>query len=302
MTCETSQNCFKEATARKEEELGKHKTSKAPSPAKEKENLTAAGAVLERRATERQEAALKHEAARQEAEKKFQADFEEAQMKLNQVKELFQAEMRAAREEWEELNGALTTELKKAKVLAEQRAEATAPTTAAAGANVWQRRQQTCLTSAALPVPDDQPATAAVVTTAAQKLVNQLNHRVEMDISELADVTIGQPNPQEMMILARIWSWVEAMNLEDPTTLVYFKDVGAEISVLIDLVGKTVWERMFPEQAPSLEDVLPFQLRSIVASQMRQLASRLSGDDFKVARQEGAAACKEQRTRAAAPY
>ena len=144
--------------------------------------------------------------------------------------------------------------------------------------------------------------TTAAVATAAQKLVNQLNHRVKFDISELADVTSGQPNPQEMMTLARIWSWLQAMNLEDPTTLVYFKDVGAEISVLIDLVGKTVWERMFPEQAPSLEDVLPFLLRTIVASQMQRLASRLSGDDFEVARQEGEAACKEQRARAAAPY
>ena len=165
------------------------------------------------------------------------------------------------------------------------------------------------MAGAAKPVPDDPWAQKLAVPPVqelqpgpeAQELVSQLNHRVRMNTSELADLTTAQPDAQEMSTLARIWAWIEEMSFEDPGALVFFKDVGADVSVLAGLVGKTVWERMFPEpQPPSAEDVLPFQLRSIVAFQMRQLASRLSGDEYKTARQEGAEACREQRKKATA--
>ena len=58
----------------------------------------------------------------------------------------------------------------------------------------------------------------------------------------------------------------------------------------------------FPTHTPAEADVLPFQLRGLIAYQMQRLADKLSGDDFKVARQEGAEACREQRMQAAAPY
>jgi hypothetical protein len=306
LTCETSQKCIKEAIARKEEELAKLKVSKTQSAAKERENLAAASAALERKATEKQEAGHKHEAARQEAERKFQAEFEAAQTKLNQVAALFKDEMRAAREEWAAVNGALIAELQKAKELGEERAVAAAP--AAAAATLYSQQQKRLQrtqaeAASAIAVPEDQPGTTAAATTAAQqgdaeaqRLIDQLGHRVELDSSELADLSAAQPNPQELTILARLWSWAEAMSLEDPATLVYFRDVGVDVPVLVDLVGKKIWDRMFPVRVPLEEDVLPFQLRSIVASQMRHLASTLSGTDYEGARREGAEACKKQRT------
>ena len=94
------------------------------------------------------------------------------------------------------------------------------------------------------------------------------------------------------------------MEFESSGTLVHFNDIGADTTVLKDLVGKTYWDRMFPEsdRQPSAEDVLPVQLRNIVAHQVRQLASKLSGDDFKTARQSGTEACRAQRMKASAPY
>ena len=61
---------------------------------------------------------------------------------------------------------------------------------------------------------DDQPGATAAVATAAQKLVSQLNHRVKMDSSELADLSTAQPDAQEMLTLAKIGSWIEAMSFE----------------------------------------------------------------------------------------
>ena len=94
------------------------------------------------------------------------------------------------------------------------------------------------------------------------------------------------------------------MEFVDSGAIVDFKDIGADTAVLKGLVGQTVWERMFhdPNRQPSAEDVLPNQLMRLVAYQIRSIASKMSGDDYKAAKQEGTEACKEQRAKAVAPY
>ena len=79
-----------------------------------------------------------------------------------------------------------------------------------------------------------------------------------------------------------------------PVALFHFKDIGVEVVVLAGLGGPTVWNRMFPDGQPSAEAVLPFQLRSVIATQMRRLASALSGTEYAAARKAGTERDKKQ--------
>jgi hypothetical protein len=128
----------------------------------------------------------------------------------------------------------------------------------------------------------------------------QLMYEVPYRVEELPDMAAAQITETDLPVIAQMGSWVQARQYDMQSTMYLFRDLGAEPKVLVAIIGDKIWTRIFP-QAPTPDDVLPVQVRILLALQISKLAARLEAPEFEEAKRNGTkgaqAAAEEAATR-----
>ena len=285
---QTNEECvkvlIKGAVQKLDEELASYKTDKATSKVKERGDLIKIVADLDTQSDERKAKLQKHEAARFARLQAFQAVMAEQKARMTQLEEQFLAEEQLAKKEWDEHNGSYTKHLEHVKQLASTKLGL---------------MTQCDKNTEEKPVPTDSHAGVTPGSlqgdAETQRVIQQLEHRVQFQPEEMRDTNAIQPTEQEMPALAHVWAWTQGLMLEDPMSVIQFQHVGVDVQVIAELIGVTVWSKLFPDGKVAPEDVMPYQLRQMVAYQMRNLAARMSGAEHEEARKAGTEALNVSR-------
>ena len=262
---------------------------------RDKTVLVKVHAELEARHSEWESKVAKRAAKAKEVKAAFQAKIAEERAKLMQLEEQFRSLSDEVLKGWDERNEDIRKHQKQVLEVAERRIAAlTAPTeptttgteTAGTGSQQLQQQQQ----------QDNQQLAAAAAAAAAGDptailLLTQLEHRVDINVSELRDLSLVQLQEPELPHLAHLYSWSNALLLEDAAALVTFQQSGVPIQTMYDLIGDTVWRAVFPGKV-SDTDVIPVQLRQLMSYQMQTVSQRLQEQQYESARKAGEEAMK----------
>ena len=79
---------------------------------------------------------------------------------------------------------------------------------------------------------------------------------------------------------------MNAMGLEDPRLIYTFNHMSVDRKLLQKLIGEHAWKAIFQDATITGETALPFQLRQIIAHQLRALGARMQTEDIKNTREE----------------
>ena len=109
--------------------------------------------------------------------------------------------------------------------------------------------------------------------------------------ADLRDFQLVELQESETPQMAHLWSWSQALLLEDAAAMVTFEQAGVPIQVMCNLIGETAWKTMFPA-AVSTTDAVPFQLRQLMVYQMQSISNKLQEKEFEAARKAGQEAMK----------
>ena len=228
----------------------------------------------------------------------FLAEIKEARAKLDQLEAQYEALAGESNGKWEMFNNGLTnykteifglvttrlTELESAS--AKPKHNLTAPAAAAAAA-----------------AAGDKPSTLQVVEAAgagdeqAAYLLAQMDYRVDINMTDLREIDLDQPQAAEIEALAQLWAVSAAIGLEDHMAVITFADTGVDISVFAALLGNVAWSKIFYEGGPRPDNAIPFQVRQLVGLQLRGLQQAMQGDVHMAAKERGEKAMKASATR-----
>ena len=78
---------------------------------------------------------------------------------------------------------------------------------------------------------------------------------------------------------------MNAMGLEDPRLIYTFNHMSVDRKLLQKLIGEHAWKAIFQDATITGETALPFQLRQIIAHQLRALGARMQTEELKNTRE-----------------
>ena len=276
----------KEALQAKAEQLQKYIQEHLPSGSNAEANalrdetaLVKVEANLKLTISEREQKVAKRVAAAAESAKKFKAALAEERARLNQLEAQFDQLFTQNQQKWESFNKVITDHNVAVKQLA---------TTRLAEFN----KTKTAEVNNEPADPQKVVNAANAGDEAAQKMLTQLNHQIEVDVEELRDFSLAELETAEIPHLAHLWTWSQALLLEDSMCVVTFEQAGVPISTMCELVGRGVWAKFFPVSITTT-DVVPYQLRRLINYQLQEIAATLQQEQYQVQRDEGKAAMKK---------
>ena len=107
-----------------------------------------------------------------------------------------------------------------------------------------------------------------------------VEHKVKISPAQLRDMASLKPNPEEVKLLAKVWAWTDGLVLEDSSAAFTFAQLGIEPDVVGAIVGETVWTMLFHGEAVHHDAYIPYQVRQILAYQMRTLVGKITSSEM----------------------
>ena len=274
-----------------QEFLDSHKVRKTPSAkdvVKNRERLAKARAEYEVAIERRKESQKEHVEKAHQKKEVFLADLKAARAQLQQLEEQYEMQTKEAAEKWVNKNAMIDRHKMQVLDLIKQQQ---------AGAVTITDEQDTADQSKA------SPRSAAQVQTQPEIPIwmRQLKHRADVYPYDLRDFSQFKPSPQEIEYLDKVAAWIQQMQLEQEVLPYTFGMCDLSLQAVAAMLGEGAMEKLFAVEKGSYvvhaDDVVSEQVRALINDQLLEMSAALAN-----AREEKPLPGKDWAKKAAAKH